>query len=59
MPVCCFLNCLSGSKKVKWNTVEQPITLHRFPKDPFFRKLWAQQALSGIDKKISFDSGLI
>lgn len=56
MPVCVFLNCLSGSRKNK--VLKQP-TLHKFPKSEKLRHLWKLQAQSKSDlKPINFDTGL-
>lgn len=56
MPVCEFVNCLSGSRKNK--ALKQP-TLHRFPKDEQYRHFWQLQAQAGFNPKpIKFDSGI-
>lgn len=60
MPVCSFNNCMTGSKsKYVVKITNRPVTTHRFPKDPYMRKLWQDQAQRGYKKSsINFESGL-
>ena len=60
MPVCSFNNCMTGSKsKHVVKIMNRPVTTHRFPKDPYMRKLWQDQAQRGYKKyNINFESGL-
>jgi len=59
MPVCSFKSCSTGSKSKNIVRISNNPVLHRFPKDPYMRSIWQEQAQHGFEKcSINFKSGL-
>ncbi|KAF0748625.1 THAP-type domain-containing protein [Aphis craccivora] len=60
MPVCSFKSCLTGSKSKNTVRISSNPVLHRFPKDPYMRSIWQEQAQRGFEKSsINFKSAVI
>jgi len=59
MPVCAFVGCYSGSKKMKSGNTK--IHIYRFPKDSHIRAQWFEQIQKDSNKpvNINFETGML